>query len=134
MCAFNNKQGFSLIELTVAIGISAIGLYALTSYNSMILKSSKQFDEFAIVDATSKSKQMETYDRANTMGEVKLLNNPEKTTRATKVCDLVGLKYDTLDQTCKAKCVGAGPCKISIRDALCDLETRGRVPDPRFCL
>jgi prepilin-type N-terminal cleavage/methylation domain-containing protein len=133
MCAFNNKQGFSLIELTVAIGISAIGLYALTSYNSMILKSSKQFDEFAIVDATSKSKQMETYDRANTMGEVKLLTNLQKTNRATRVCKLVGLTYDTFDQTCKAACVG-GSCTISIRDALCDLETRGRVPDPRFCL
>lgn len=141
--SISNRKGFSLMELMVSLGIS--GLITLIALN--LIEGNSKHD----MNMTNRINIMENFDKAVRANKKTDYSFTEKRIRNRKVCEMLKLKYVAQTNTCLVpqyvccttpSCatgtVGAKvdtPCGyLKLRDAMCDLEKRSRVPDQRFCL
>lgn len=125
-------KGFSLVELIVSLGVSAIAVVLLMYFTSNNLKLEK--------NAADTEKSMESFDNDISKKEKSYLTAAQKITRGQKICDSMGLTYLLIkgNAACYVKkytnCPNdKNPCYVDLKSALCDLEVRARVPASRFC-
>lgn len=129
------SKGITLIELMMALGISGLLLMAIINIADRNLKSMKE----------SRIKELKTqaYDKValeNSNSDLTLEETASE--RNNRICSSLGFDYDnsnSLSPKCKIKkfnCIpsGSNTCFVTIREAMCELEKRGRSTTFKMCL
>lgn len=121
-------EGFSLMELMVTLGISSLVIYFTVNVLSENFKTKKDLE-----------KNEETREAFDQSLRIKDNNHSQINAHGERTCNSLGLKYFVVNgkRECRVlkhtSCPNANPCYVTVKDALCDLERRARVPAPKFC-